>query len=89
MKHASIPPGAVGGIYGSGCFHFSSNSSASCMSSLNMFSRSPRPRVIVRVLNIRAAAVALLRSSWRRKATGYTELDLARCNGVQPSRERA
>ena len=24
-----VPPGAVGGLYGSGCFHFSSNASAS------------------------------------------------------------
>ena len=32
---AQIPPGAVGGLYGSGCFHFSNKASASSISAFS------------------------------------------------------
>lgn len=39
-----LPPGAVGGLYGSGCFHLSSNSSVSWMIACDQVRNSSRPR---------------------------------------------
>lgn len=40
--HNNEPPGAVGGRYGSGCFHFSSRFSVSLISSYQARQRSPQ-----------------------------------------------
>jgi hypothetical protein len=89
-----IPPGAVGGLYGSGCFHFSNNCSVSsinaCASPLallnhNRVSSAQRENGD----GIPSAVSAARCACWPRIEIEYRALGLARYTGAPTSRGRA
>ena len=81
------PPGAVGGRYGSGCFHFSKSASVSLIKAYKHFSDMSGwfvCRIVVHVVS-----VARQHSCSLRKDHGCKEPVLAKDNGGQSSQEQA
>lgn len=90
-----IPPGAVGGRYGSGCFHLLSIPSASrnnaCLISqpLTPFYTLILSSSVFRIGLILVLVLVLERLCWLRRAIWCTVLDPSRCGGERTSRGRA
>lgn len=89
-----LPPGAVGGRYGSGCFHLTSNSSAcwrsTCTRSAKFLLFSCMYFQLCNTVPCVPFAVSARRPrGWLRTTSGCTSPGRARCIGGRPSRGRA
>jgi hypothetical protein len=79
-----LPPGAVGGLYGSGCFHFSSSASVCSINScfpVNIHSSSLYSCILL------FAVWAARHPCWRRIIRECKQPDYARHPELQPNRE--
>lgn len=86
---ALIPPGAVGGRYGSGCLHLSSSASVSCSKTYRPLISTSLFAVSFAQLNPLVVVSARLRACWHQRAIVCTEPDHARYGDELPSQEKA